>query len=155
MSGQSESSAPRTRHWSAWVVVGMISLIMAACSKTPPEQALRDAVAGLQAAVEARDASAMQSFLAEDFIGPDGLDRDGARRMAALYLMGHDSIGTTVGPLAVQMQEDHARVDFTVALTGGSGRLLPESGQVYAVRSGWRIEDGDWEMTSVSWEPEL
>lgn len=155
MSGQSESSAPRTRHWSAWVVVGMISLIMAACAKTPPEQALRDAVAGLQAAVEARDASAVQSFLAEDFIGPDGLDRDGARRMATLYLMRHDNIGITVGPLAVQMQENHARVDFAAALTGGSDRLLPESGQVYAVRSGWRIEDGDWKMTSVSWEPEL
>lgn len=155
MPGQSESSAPRTRHWSAWVAVGMISLIMAACAKTPPEQALRDAVTGLQAAVEARDASAMQSFLAEDFIGPDGLDRDGARRMAMLHLVRHDSIGTTTGPLAVQMQGDHARVDFTVALTGGTGRLLPESGQVYAVRSGWRIEDGDWKMSSVSWEPEL
>ena len=44
------------------------------------------------------------------------------------------------------MQGEHARVEFTVALTGGSGRLLPESGQVYAVRSGWRIEDGDWNL---------
>lgn len=154
MAGHSESCASCACHWSAWVVAGMISLILAACAKTPPEQALRDAVAGLQAAVEARDASTMQSFLAEDFIGPDGLDRDGARRMATLYLMRHDSIGATVGPLAVQLQENHARVDFTVALTGGSGRLMPESGQVYAVRSGWRIEGGDWKMTSVSWEPE-
>jgi ketosteroid isomerase-like protein len=155
MSGQSESAAPRAHRRYKWLVVGLTSLILAACAKTPPEQALRDAVTGLQAAVEARDASAVQSFLAEDFIGPDGLDRDGARRMATLYLMRHDNIGMTVGPLAVQMQEDHARVDFTVAVTGGSGRLLPESGQVYAVRSGWRIEDGDWKMTSVSWEPEL
>jgi ketosteroid isomerase-like protein len=155
MSGQSESAATRTRRRYAWLVVGLTSLIVAACAKTPREQALRDAVAGLQAAVEARDASAMQSFLAEDFIGADGLDRGGVRRMATLYLMGHDNIGATIGPLAVQVQEGHARVDFTVALTGGSGRLLPESGQVYAVRSGWRIEDGNWKMTSASWEPEL
>jgi ketosteroid isomerase-like protein len=155
MSGQSESTTPRACGRRAWVVVGLTLLILAACGKTPPEQALRDSMAGLQAAVEARDASAMQSFLAEDFIGPDRLDRDGARRMATLYLMRHDNIGTTVGPLAVQMQEDHAQVDFTVALTGGSGRLLPESGQVYAVRSGWRIEDGDWKMTSANWEPDL
>lgn len=127
-------------------------LILAACTKTPPEQALRDTMAELQTAVEARDASAVQSFLAGDFVGPDGLDRDGARRMATLYLMRHGSVGMTLGPLAVRMQEDHARVDFSVALTGGSGRLLPESGQVYDVQTGWRVEDGDWKMTSATWE---
>lgn len=133
----------------------MMLSILASCSKTPPEQALRESMAGLQAAVEARDASAMQSFLAEDFVGPDGLDRDGARRMATLYVMQHASIGMTTGPLEVQMQENHARVDFSVALTGGSGRLLPESGQAYAVQTGWRIENGDWKMTSAAWEPEF
>lgn len=149
------SAILRPRHRRAWIIVWMILLLLAACGKTLPEQDLRNAMAGLQAAVEARDASKMQSFLADDFIGPDGLDRDGARRLATLHLMRHDSIGTTIGPLDVQLQGDHARIDFTVALIGGSGRLMPESGQVYAVRSGWRIEDGDWKMTSVSWEPEL
>lgn len=138
-----------------WIIAWMALSMLASCAKTPPEQALRGSVAGLQAAMEARDASTMASFLAEDFVGPDGLDREGARRMATLYLMRHDSIGATTGPLDVQMQEDHARVDFSVALTGGSGRLVPESGQVYAVQTGWRIENGDWKMTSVVWEPEF
>ena len=155
MSGQPQSAATRTSRRGAWIVAGMALSILLACTKTPPEQALRDTIADLQAAVEARDASAMESFLADDFIGPDGMDRDGARRMAALYLMRHDSVGATTGPLTVQMQADHARVDFTAALTGGSGRLLPESGRVYAVRTGWRVEDGDWKMTSASWEPQL
>ena len=155
MSGQPKSAATRTSRRCAWIVAGMALLILLACTKTPPEQALRDTIADLQAAVEARDASAMESFLADDFVGPDGMDRDGARRMAALYLMRHDSVGATTGPLTVQMQTDHARVDFTAALTGGSGRLLPESGRVYAVRTGWRVEDGDWKMTSASWEPQL
>jgi len=155
MSGQSEPAVARTGHGCAWIVAGIMLLILAACTKTPPEQALRDTISDLQAAVEARDASTMASFLADDFIGPDGMDRDDARRMATLSLMRHDSIGATTGPLTVQMQADHARVNFTVALTGGSGRLLPESGRVYAVRSGWRIEDGDWKMTSASWEPQL
>ena len=155
MSGQSESAVAPTGHGHAWIVAGIMLLTLVACTKAPPEQALRDTISNLQVAVEARDASAIASFLADDFIGPDGMDRDDARRMATLYLMRHDSIGTTTGPLTVQMQSDHARVDFTVALTGGSGRLLPESGRAYAVRSGWRIEDGDWKMTSASWEPQL
>ena len=37
----------------------------------------------------------------------------------------------------------------------GNSRLLPESGQVYDVRSGWRLRDGEWRMTSIEWTPKL
>jgi hypothetical protein len=130
-------------------------LLIVSCARTPPEQALREAVAGLQAAVEARDGAALQDALAEDFIGPEGLDRAGARRMATLYLMRHDRVGVTMGPLEVSLQEPHATVRFTAAVTGGGGRLLPDSGQVYAVQTGWRLEGGEWKLTSASWKPQL
>jgi ketosteroid isomerase-like protein len=125
------------------------------CARTPPEQALREAVAGLQTAVETRDASALQDYLAEDFIGPEGLDRAGARRMATLYLMRHERVGVTMGPLDVSLQEPHATVRFTVALTGGGARLLPDSGRVYAVQTGWRLEGDEWKLTSATWKAQL
>jgi ketosteroid isomerase-like protein len=128
-----------------------MALVLSACAKTSPEQALREAVGGLQAAIESRDAAGVQDSLAEDFIGPDGLDRAGARRMAALYLMRHDRIGVTPGPLDITLQDTHARVRFTAVLTGGSGRLLPETGDVYKVETGWRLEAGRWKMTSATW----
>ena len=37
--------------------------------------------------IERRDGSALQESLADDFIGPDGLDRDGARRTAQLMFL--------------------------------------------------------------------
>lgn len=112
-------------------------------------------MAGLQAAIEARDASALQDYLAGDFIGPDGLDRAGARRIATLYLMRHDRVGVTIGPLDISLQEPHATVRFTAAMTGGGGRLLPDSGQVYAVQTGWRLEGDAWKLTSASWKPQF
>ncbi|MGI8560521.1 MAG: nuclear transport factor 2 family protein [Luteimonas sp.] len=130
-------------------------ILLAACTRTPHEQALREAVSGVQAALEARDASTLQAYLADDFIGPEGLDRRGARRMATLYLMRHDRIGVTLGSLDVTMQGSHARVRCTAALTGGSGRLLPESGRVYALETGWRLDDGEWKLTSATWKPQL
>src|SRR5687767_10506822 len=77
--------------------------LFAACSKTPPEEALRQRLAELQQGIEARDADAVENALAEDFIGPDGLDRTGARRLAALMLMRHDAVGLSFGPLEVQV----------------------------------------------------
>ena len=46
-------------------------------------------------------------------------------------------------------------VRFTAALTGGSGSLLPDSAQVYDVETGWRFDDGNWRMTSATWQPKF
>src|SRR3546814_5200365 len=82
----------------------------AGCRRESAEQALRGDIASLQAAIESRDAGEMAGFLAEDFVGNDGLDRDGAQRLAAVYFMRNASIGVTPGPLDVEMQGDHATV---------------------------------------------
>lgn len=133
----------------------LLPVALAACSRPPPEQALREAMAGMHSAIEARDAVELAGFLAEDFIGPGGLDRDGARRLAALHFMRHGEVGVTAGPLDIELQEAHARVRFSAVLSGGSGRLLPESARAWQVDTGWRLVDGDWRMISADWEPAL
>lgn len=142
-----------------WRVLAVVAALCAAglagCARTPPEQALREAMAELQAGVEARDAEVVEERLAEDFIGPEGLDRDGVRRMAALQMMRHEKLGLTIGPLDVRVQERHATVRFTAAATGGSGGWFPDSAEVYQVETGWRLEGDDWKMTSASWKPSL
>src|SRR5690606_28350744 len=76
------------RRKSAWgrgiTVLLLACLGAAACVRTPPEQALRETVREAVDAIESRDASALADHLAADFVGPGGLDRDGARRLAAL-----------------------------------------------------------------------
>lgn len=135
--------------------LALLALIAAGCARTPPERALREAMAELQQGVEARDAGVIEDRLAEDFVGPDGLDREGVRRMAALQMMRHEKLGLTIGPLDVRVQESHATVRFTAAATGGNGGWLPDSAEVYQVETGWRLEGDEWRMTSASWKPEL
>ena len=67
----------------AWLARALLlgTLLLGACTRTPPEQRLREAMAGMQAAIEQRDAAALADHLAEDFVGPEGMDRDGARRI--------------------------------------------------------------------------
>ncbi len=139
-----------------WLLLLLACVLVAGCARTPPEDALRARVAELQQSLETRDAAAMESLLDAEFIGPDGMDRRAARRMATLLLLRQQQVGVTTGPLEVQLQGgEHARVAATVALTGGSGRLLPDSAQAYRVESGWRLRGGDWYMTSIQWTPTL
>lgn len=133
------------------VVVLLLLAILAGCARPAPEAALRLAVARLQSAIESRDAGALRDMLADDFIGNDGLDRDAARRLAALYFLRSNDVVMTLGPQQVTIDGDRGRVDTTVAITGGSGRLLPDRGAVYAVRSGWRLQGREWRLSSVEW----
>jgi hypothetical protein len=65
-------------------------------------------------------------------------------------------IDAVFGPLQVTllpsaMHPDHATVEFSAALTGGSGGALPDTARLYQVRTGWRLQDDDWRMTSADW----
>src|SRR3546814_10236124 len=85
----------------------------------------RQVQAGIEALAE-HDHSAFMDVVADDFAGPQGLDRPGASQMARLYFLRFRQIRLIAGPLSVDMADQRARVSFSVVLAGGQG-LLPRS----------------------------
>ena len=137
-----------------WTVFLVLALALSACARTPPEEKLRQTLAGLQGAIERHDAGAVDEVLAEDFIGPGGLDRAAARRMAQGMFLRYRDVGVTAGPLHITMRPGDAYASFTAALTGGAG-ALPSSGQVFDVETVWRLESGEWRLVNANWKARL
>ena len=134
----------------------MAMLAFAACRRDTPEQAVRKQVEAMQAAIDARDAGAVDDLLAEDFVGNQGLDRRGAKQLAAAVFLRHRDVDARVGPVEVELRgASDAIARFSVLATGGSGGLLPDSGQVYQVETGWRLADGEWQLLNATWKPNL
>lgn len=132
----------------------VLAIALSACSDESPEQAVRAQVAALQAAIHGRDAGDIQALLAEDFVGNQGLDRRGARQLAAAMFLRHRQVAAKVGPVSVELRGDgDAIATFSVLATGGSGGLLPEQGQLYQFETGWRLVDGEWKLLNASWTP--
>lgn len=126
------------------------------CSRVPAEQAVRKQLEVLQSAIDARDAGAVHDVLADDFVGNDGLDRRGAHRLAVAMFLQHRNVGARMGPVTIKVRSDsEATARFSVLATGGNGGLLPESGQVFQVDTGWRLIDGDWKLLNASWTPRM
>lgn len=127
-------------------------MLSAGCSRTPPEQALRDTIEQMQEAVQARDSAGLVEHFAEDFAGPGGMDRERFRRYLALIWLRNREVGVTLGPLDLELVgTDRARVGFTAAARGGAS-WLPERAEVYQVQTGWRLEGDQWMLISADWE---
>lgn len=133
----------------------LLPWLLAGCARPEPEERLRETLQALQVSLEGRSSDGVREILADDFVGPGGLDRAGAAQLARVLLMRHRSVGITFGPFEVELQDQHATVEFTAALTGGSGRLLPDAARVYTLQTGWREHEGQWRMTSARWTPQL
>ena len=132
------------------------TIAVAGCGGDTPEQAVRRQVEAMQGAIDAREAGAVADLLAEDFVGNDGMDRRGARQLAAAVFLRHRDIGARLGPVKVELRgQGDAIARFDVLATGGSGGLLPERGQVYRVETGWRLADGEWQLLNATWKPNL
>ncbi|WP_157753945.1 nuclear transport factor 2 family protein [Lysobacter capsici] len=154
MGATGRSAARRPAPRALWLV-GLLALLLSACGEqAPPEQRLRATVQQLHETIQQRDPSALEDLLAKDFVGTNGLDRLGARRMAMALFLRYRNVGVKLGPLKVQMKPGHATVSFTAALTGAAG-TIPDAAQIYDVQTGWREEGGEWRLTSARWTPVL
>ena len=135
------------------LLAGLLALA-AGCQKTPPEQALRETIAQMQAAGEARDIDALFEPIAEDFSGSEGMNREAFQRYVTLMSLRSSRVGVTLGPVEVKLFGDRASAQFTAAITGGPG-FLPNQAQVYAIDTGWRLEDGEWKLINATWKEQL
>jgi hypothetical protein len=132
---------------------------LAACHRTPAEQAIRDTVAAMQKAGEAHDVDGVIAPIADDFVGSGDdvggeiLDRKSFRRYLTLVQMREGgAIHATIGPITIEMQgTNRATATFTAVFTGGAG-LLPDDGQIEHVRTGWRLDGSTWELISAEWK---
>lgn len=125
-------------------------LVIAGCGREDTEIALRRQAQGAIEALAEHDHGAFMDIVADDFAGPEGMDRQGVSQMARLYFLRFRQIRLLAGPLSVEMADQRARVSFSLVLAGGDG-LLPDQAQAYQVDSAWRLDGDDWLMIALEW----
>ena len=134
------------------IVVATLLLLAAGCSRAPEEQRLREVIAEMQAAAEAREPAAVVEHVSEDFTGSSGLDREQLRRMLQVQMLRNQAIGVTLGPAEIVVDGERATARFVAVTTGGQGGWLPDRARAYRIVSKWRLEDDDWRLARADWE---
>jgi hypothetical protein len=145
---------PKTRTGLLLLALTVLAAL-ASCTREAPEAALRAQLQRMQAAATERNAGDFMEGVAADFTGNGGMDRAALHNLMRALVLGNSTIGATVGPVEIDMKSEQATLRFTVLLTGGSGRFLPDNAQTYSIISGWRLEDGQWRVYYAQWKPNL
>jgi hypothetical protein len=128
--------------------------LLGGCGETGPEAAIRENIAFMQEAVEAKESGAAVKYLADHFTGTYGVDKQGLRRMLMAHFMQHRKIGVTITHLDIQVNEYNpitAEMNAVVMVTGAEG-LLPRNGELINVTGDWELYEGEWLLVSAHWE---
>ena len=130
-----------------------VATLLAGCAGAPAEERLRERIAAMESAIEAREVGPFMEGIAGNFIGEGGADQRQLRALLAAQTMRNAEIGVLLGPLDLSVEGDQARVAFKLVLTGGAGGLLPERAQAYDVDSRWLDGDDGWQVVTADWTP--
>ena len=131
---------------------GLLATSLQACRHTPDEVQIREAIAAIAQAAENGAAGEVGKPLSDDFDGNAGeLDRRRLTGMVRLLALRGEHIGVTMGPVSIEHRGARMLARFTVTLTSGGGRLLPDRLGIYQVESAWRNEDGTWRCYTAKW----
>ena len=135
----------------AWTIC---LLALASCSHDPSEQALRETLDQLEVAGETREVGDFMKHVAGDFVGNSSeFDQRGLERLLRLIALRHQAISVVRSGLEIEMHGDRALVRMKILVTGGSGGLIPDQGQLFDTESGWRFVDGQWQLGNATWKP--
>ncbi len=132
----------------------IIGLSVSACSRTAPEEAIRQAMADMQAGAEARKASQVLESVADSFLGKQYMDKAQLRRFLIGLFLRHKKINVVLTKLDIQLNPQDplwAKMQGTVLVTG-SESTLPSEGRLLSFNGEWQSIDGQWLLVRLQWE---
>ena len=133
----------------------LAALLFTSCSdELTLEQQIIAAVTQMEALAEDGDRRGFMDMVAGDFSGQLGsLSKDEFRRFMVIQWNEYRRLQAQLFPIHVrELGPGKAAADFKALITGGPG-LLPDSGQVYNIRTRWTLLDGEWLLESADWDP--
>lgn len=134
------------------VIAAFAVSALAACSRSDPERELRDVIARMASAIEARKPADFLDHVGEDFSRESGsFGKNDVKRVLVGVLLRNEKINVTALVTETKIEGARATARVRVVATGGTG-LLPERGQTWDFATHWRRDGGKWTVFNAEWQ---
>ncbi|MCX4026505.1 hypothetical protein H0A36_12725 [Endozoicomonas sp. SM1973] len=128
--------------------------LLSGCTEVPAESAIAEQIEKIQTAIENKNSQKVLKTLSESFNSAQGMDRQGVKRLLLAYFLRHKNIKIYITNNNISYNPAYPNVatsESAVTVTGAES-ILPNQSGIYKVKTEWVREDGEWLVSSVSWE---
>ncbi|NOR20764.1 MAG: hypothetical protein GQ538_11830 [Xanthomonadales bacterium] len=136
------------------LVAAFSTLLLSACAEElSVEQHVIANLRAMEEAAEQGEHFDFMDYVSELFAGQyASMDRRAFHRFMIFQLNQKRRLHAQFFPIHVlEISAGQATAQFNLLVTGGTG-LLPESGQLFDVKTRWQLEGNDWLLTEADWE---
>jgi hypothetical protein len=132
----------------------MLLLLVSCGDDRTIEQQIIATIELMEVAAENGEHFEFMGYVADSFKGQRGsMTRRDFHRFMIFQINQHRRLHAQLFPIRVQETfEGQASAQFNVLVTGGPG-LLPDSGQLFEVKTHWILDGGDWLLSDADWVP--
>lgn len=138
-----------------WVTI-LVFAGLAACSQPPSDETrLRQAVADMEKAAEAKQLSPILAYLGEDFRGNHIYRKANIAGMLLYQFRWNQHVHVFLHVTEIRVKTDRARLLCEVLLAGRDQKVVPERARVLVIDSIWQKRDDRWRVIRASWKDPL
>jgi hypothetical protein len=117
-----------------------------------PQDALRDWLAGAEAAAEAKDRDALVGLISPAYVDARGHDRDAIDRMFRVYFLRQRDVGLLTDIKEIALSGDSAAtMTVTVGMAGTNSGTLGFSASAYRFELDLEVHDDEWMLIGARW----
>jgi len=128
-------------------------LLLSACTRTPDDVAIHQALTDMTKAVEARDNQAFLTHVSEQYRDHEGRDRRALRQLLLANFMQHPNILVLTSDTTLRLDGERAEMQLQARLTSGEQLLADRRFGAYRVRLLWQREGRTWRIFQAEWRP--
>lgn len=146
----------RTTQFVYWITVFMLSGLLFACSEPASDESrLRQAVADMEKAAEAKQLRPILAYLGDDFLGNRMYRKANIGAMLLLQFRQNQHVHVLLHVTRINIKANRAQLRCEVLLAGRDKQIVPERARALVIESDWQKRDGEWRVVRAGWRDPL
>jgi hypothetical protein len=136
-----------------WFTVSVVFGQLVACSEPASDESrLRQAVAEMEKAAEAKQMRPILGYLADDFLGNKVYRKANIGGMLLLQFRQNRHVHVFLHITGIKIKANRAHLRCELILAARDQRVVPERARVLVIDSDWQKHNGAWRVVRANWQ---
>lgn len=136
-----------------WFTLLLVFGLNTSCSKPESDETrLRQTIADMEKAAEAKQIRPILAFLTDDFLGNKVYRKANIGGMLLLHFRQNQHVHVYLHIVELKIKDEQAQIQCQVVLAGRDEKIIPQRARILVIDSDWQKRDGEWQVVNAHWK---